>query len=348
MMWCLPFRFAPSTRTVNFIFNPLAVAMVLMVWLPGASAADLETWRHEFPLTDFTRSEVPLSEIRDDGNFRDTISPIDNPVFQSARALSAMGPLEPVLSVVVEGDARAYPLRMLLWHEIVNDTVGGVPLLISYCPLCNSGVVYDRRLNDRTLRFGNTGRIRHFDMVMYDHATESWWQQFTGEAIAGSRAGTLLKPVPARLESLALFRERFPEGQVLVPDDPMRQPYGQTPYFGMDRLWETQSKTMLRERYPYDLPENVSPLTRVVVVGEKAWSLDLIRRRERIEEQNIVLSWVPGQNSIHDHPIVASGRDVGNVVVQRVGEDGLAHEVVYDVTFAFAFRAFRPEGVISF
>lgn len=326
----------------------LSLLVVTALFSQTSAAADLETWRHEFPQTDFSITQVPLAEIQDDGNFRDTISPIDDPVFQSVHALTAIGPLEPVLSVVVAGDARAYPLRMLLWHEIVNDTVGGVPLLISYCPLCNSGVVYDRRVDGQILRFGNTGRIRHFDMVMYDHASESWWQQFTGEAIVGEMAGTLLKPVPARLESLARFRARFPDGRVMVPDDPMRQPYGQTPHYGVDALWDTQSKTMLRERYPYDLPADVSPLMRVVVVGEKAWSLDLIRNRGRIEDQDIAVTWVPGQNSIHDHPIVASGRDVGNVVVQRTSPDGSLADVVYDVTFAFAFRAFRPDGEILF
>ena len=77
-----------------------------------------------------------------------------------------IGPLEPVLSLVVGGDARAYPLRVLLFHEIVNDVVGGVPVLVTYCPLCNSGVVFDRRLDGDVLTFGNTGRLRHFDMVM--------------------------------------------------------------------------------------------------------------------------------------------------------------------------------------
>jgi hypothetical protein len=117
-----------------------------------------------------------------------------------------MGPLEPVLSLIINGDARAYPLRLLLWHEIVNDVVGGVPVLVSYCPLCNSGVVYDRRINGDVLEFGNTGRIRHFDMVMYDRQSESWWQQFTGEAIVGALSGTTMRILPARLESLDKFR----------------------------------------------------------------------------------------------------------------------------------------------
>jgi hypothetical protein len=332
----------------SYISRFLTLFCILLWPLDGALAADVETWKREFPRTNFERARVPLTEIRDDGNFRDTISAIDNPVFQPVGSLSAMGPLEPVLSVVVGDDARAYPLRMLLWHEIVNDTVGGVPLLISYCPLCNSGVVYDRRVGRQTLRFGNTGRIRHFDMVMYDHDGESWWQQFTGEAIVGAAAGTRLKSFPARLESLARFRDRAPGGRVMVPADVMAQPYGQTPYYGMDTLWETQSKNMLRERYAYDLPEDISPLTRVVVVEGKAWSLGFLRAQQRVEEDDLRLTWTAGQNSIHDHPILLAGRDVGNVVVQRIGSDGILKDVSYDVTFAFAFRAFLPDGVIVF
>ena len=340
------FRSGPSIRMASCISRVFAALLVGMTFGSSAALADLETWQREFPKTDFGHAVVPLSEIHDDGNFRDTIAPIDAPVFQPAGELTAMGPLEPVLSVVVNGDARAYPLRMLLWHEIVNDTVGGVPLLISYCPLCNSGVVYDRRLGGREMRFGNTGRIRHYDMVMYDHGTESWWQQLTGEAIVGAQAGALLEPWPSRLESLARFRARAPDGRLMIPADVMRQPYGETPYYGMDSLWETQSRNMLRERYPYDLPDGMSPLSRVVVVGEQAWTLDLLRERRVVTAGDLVLRWVPGQNSIHDHPTIPAARDVGNVVVQRQGERGALHDVPYDVAFAFAFRAFRPDGKI--
>lgn len=331
----------------RFTVSALALAAALLVGAAGASA-DLELWKSEFPLTDFARSQVPLAEIEDDGNYRDTISPIDDPVFQPVEALTAMGPLEPVLSLIIDGDARAYPLRMLLWHEIVNDIVGGVPVLVSYCPLCNSGVVYDRRIDGQAVAFGNTGRIRHADMVMYDRATESWWQQFTGEAIVGSRAGTLLRALPARLESLARFRARAPGGKVMIPADVMRQPYGETPYFHMDRLWDTQSRTMVRERFPSDLPADISPLTRVVAVGDQAWSVDLVRARGRVEADGLVLTWHAGQNSIHDSAWIPAGRDVGNIVVQKTGPDGALRDVPYDVTFAFAFRTFRPAGEIAF
>ncbi len=206
-------------------FVALLLAVVWLAAIPVyAEPENLGLWKSDFPKTDFARTSVPLDEIRDDGNFRDTIQPISSPQFQSVSELTAVGPLEPVLSLRINGDARAYPLRILLWHEIVNDVVGGVPILVSYCPLCNSGVVYDRRLGGEVLDFGNTGRLRHFDMVMYDHQSESWWQQFTGEAIVGDRSGETLRIVPARLESLAKFRQRAPDGKLLVPNNVMAIP----------------------------------------------------------------------------------------------------------------------------
>ena len=326
------------------------VVLIGLVWLAAspvvAEPANLDLWKSEFPRTDFARTTVPLEEIRDDGNFRDTIRSIDSPRFQAVSELTAVGPLEPVLSLIINGDARAYPLRVLLWHEIVNDVVGSTPVLVSYCPLCNSGVVYDRRVDGAVLEFRNTGRIRHFDMVMYDQQSESWWQQFTGEAIVGERSGATMRILPARLESFDKFRQRAPNGKLLIPNNVMLHPYGETPYQSMDSEWATQSHAMLRERYPYDLPEDMSPLERVVVIGEEAWSLPLLRARGRVETDGLVIEWTAGQNSLHDHPVILAGRDVGNAVVRRRGAEGAMEDVAYDVTFAFAFRAFRPNGVL--
>jgi Protein of unknown function (DUF3179) len=118
-----------------------------------------------------------------------------------------------VIGVVIDGDARAYPLRILIWHEIVNDVVGGVPVAVTYCPLCNTGIAFDRRVGEQVLELGTTGKLRNSDLVMYDRATESWWQQFLGEAIVGELTGARLTMLPSRLESFANFRERAPEGQ---------------------------------------------------------------------------------------------------------------------------------------
>ena len=317
------------------------VGALLLAFL-GAGVAVAEgprDWRLEFPITDFERHAIAYDEILFDGARRDSIPPIDHPRFVPVSEITGVGALEPVLSIAINGDLRAYPLRLLLWHEIVNDTVGGVPVLVSYCPLCNSGVVFERRLEGRLLEFGNTGRLRHFDMVMYDKQTESWWQQFLGEALIGELTGKRLKMLPARLESLSRFKARAPGGKLLVPDDATARPYGTTPYVGMD------SRKLPRERFPYALPPGVAPLARVVVVAGEAWTLDYLRRETRVEHGGLVLTWEPGQNSIHDTSEIASGRDVGNVVVRRRTASGL-EDVAYDVSFAFAFSAFVPDGVL--
>ena len=121
------------------------------------------------------------------------------------------------------------PLRILIWHEIVNDEVGGTPVTVTYCPLCNSAIVFDRRVPAHVLDFGTTGKLRNSDLVMYDRQTESWWQQFTGEAIVGSLTGTELKLIPSRLEFFGEFRTRHPGGKVLIPNNPELRTTGATP-----------------------------------------------------------------------------------------------------------------------
>ncbi len=302
-----------------------------------AGAQSLMDWVKEFPRTDFSRSIVSFSEIQFDGARRDTIPPIPDPKFEPASKINTIGLLEPVISVDIGGDARAYPLRIMLWHEIVNDTVGGVPVLISYCPLCSSGVVFERRINGEILAFGNTGRIRHFDMVMYDHKTESWWQQFTGTAIVGAFAGKALALIPSRLESLAQFRERAPQGLVLVPNDRKFRPYGTTPYVGMD------TRPIPPGSFNYPLPKGLKPLDYVVIVRDRAWPLKRLIKEKRIEENGLVLTWSPGRNSIHDERRISNGRDLGNVIVKKITAPN--EEVVHDVTFAFAFSAFVNGGI---
>ena len=313
-----------------------AVAALLLIG--AAPASELGAWKTEFPNTDFTIASIALSEIVTDGPRRDTIPPIHEPKFIAVAAAHDIGPLEPVVSITIAGDARAYPLRILLWHEIVNDVVGDVPVLVSYCPLCNSGVVFDRRHDGKILSFGNTGRIRHYDMVMYDHQSESWWQQFTGTAIVGAMTGTSLAALPARLESVAAFRTRHPQGKLLVPNDERARRYGLTPFAGMEARSD-------RLRLPYPLPDGVRSLDRVVVVGNDAWPVAAIRAAGTIRHGDLILTWHPGQNSIHDSRVIAEGRDVGNIVVERTR--GNTRELaVYDVTFAFAFAAFRPQGML--
>ena len=316
----------------------LVLSLALLPAAAGPAQASPERWQAAWPDTDFSKSAVAFDEILSGGPPKDGIPSIDDPRFVSVAEAGELSPSEPVIGLEVAGDARAYPLRILTWHEIVNDTVGGTPVAVTYCPLCNAAIVFDRRVGGAATTFGTTGLLRHSDLVMYDRATESWWQQFLGEAIVGERTGERLALVPARLESWANFAARFPEGRVLVPNDPNLRPYGANPYVGYD-------SAAFPFLYKGGLPDGIAPMARVIAVGDEAWSLDLLRRQGRIESGDLVLTWTAGQASALDSERLADGKDVGNVVVQRRDPDGLS-DVPYDVTFAFVFHAFRPQGEI--
>ncbi|MGF1610883.1 MAG: DUF3179 domain-containing protein [Kiloniellales bacterium] len=315
------------------------VALLLASGTTAAASDDAPaSWRAEWPSTDFSQHAVDLDEIRSGGPPKDGIPSIDDPVFATVAEMQSLAPREPVIGLVVNGDARAYPLQVLIWHEIVNDTVGGVPVAVTYCPLCNSAIVFDRRLDDRVLDFGTTGKLRHSDLVMYDRTTESWWQQFLGEAIVGELTGARLAMLPSRIEGWERFAVRHPTGRVLLPGNPEMRPYGRNPYAGYD----SAPRPFL---YDGSVPEGIAPLAYVVAVGDQAWPLDLLREKEELRDGDLVLRWEPGATSALDHNVIAEGRDIGNVTVQRQGADGPV-DVVYDLTFAFVFHAFRPEGRI--
>jgi hypothetical protein len=321
--------------------HPVLVAAALLSGSLGAQAlADPAHWQVEWPETDFELSSVDFSEILSGGPPKDGIPSIDNPTFASPDEVD-LPPQEAVIGINSTDEARAYPLRILMWHEIVNDRFDGRDIAVTYCPLCNTGIVFDRTLDGETLEFGTTGKLRHSDLVMYDRTTESWWQQFTGQAIVGELMGAELEMLPSRLESYAMFLERNAERDmaVLVPDGTFRREYGRNPYVNYDD--ERSSPFLFRG----DLPEDIPAMARVVRVEDRAWSLDLLRDREVIETADLRLSWVPGQASALDAARLADGRDVGNVVVERRTAEGW-EDAVYSVDFAFAFKAFFPEGDI--
>lgn len=298
----------------------------------------MRSWQSEFPKTDFSVHAVPLDQVYDVVH-RDGVPAIDNPKIVSLRETYNIGDWEPVVAVSIGGERRAYPLQLLSWHEIVNDTVGGVPVAVTYSPLCNSIIVYDRRVDGQTLVFGATGRLRAANLIMYDKQTESWWQQYTGEAVIGGLAGKRLKPVAARIESFIRFRKDGPSGTVVMPRSPAMRQYGQNPYPYYD------SREKPDRSFEGELPVGIAPLARLVSVGDQAWPLDRVRRDKTIEADGLVITWQPGQASALDQVMISNGRDVGNVTVQRKTAGGL-DDVPYNVSFAFAFHAFYPQGTI--
>jgi len=187
--------------------------------------------------TDFSYHTVPFDDFLSGGPPRDGIRPLDEPTFISLDAGDEwLSPLEPVISFEMNGDQRAYPLQVLIWHEVVNDVVGGVPVTITFCPLCNSAIVFERTVDGRVLDFGTSGNLRKSDLVMWDRQTESWWQQLTGEAIVGRMAGTKLKFLAAPIVSWQDFKAHQPGGLVLSKETGFNRRYGENPYVGYDRV----------------------------------------------------------------------------------------------------------------
>ena len=172
-------------------------ATILLVSAAQLAAAGAALAQDQWA-TDFDKHTVPLREIVSGGIPKDGIPAIDSPRFVSvSEADRWLEDREAVAVVEVGGQTKAYPLQILIHHEIVNDVIGGQPISVTYCPLCNTALAFERRFDGRLLDFGTTGRLRHSDLVMYDRQTETWWQQATGEGIVGEYAGLQLTFVSA-------------------------------------------------------------------------------------------------------------------------------------------------------
>jgi hypothetical protein len=317
---------------MKIVFKILTSIILILYSL--SSFADAPT---SWEKTDFSKKSIDLSDIASSGAPKDAVPSIDNPQFIAANKVIDFNPTEPVISINIKGDVRAYPIRILMWHGIVNDIVGGTPVAITYDPLCNTSIVYDRRLSDKTLEFGVSGKLYNSNMIIYDRETQSWWQQYTGKSIIGAHNGAELNVIPSRVESLALFRESYPEARVLIPNDYTAYSYGLNPYKGYDTYFPIMYKGEYNEKLPR--------MMYLVVVGNEAWPLELLQQKQVIIQDGLILAWKPNQNSALDSPEIDMGRDIGNVAVQRRTADNVEN-IPYVVTFAFAFYAFHPEGVL--
>ncbi|MCI2398628.1 DUF3179 domain-containing protein [Aliiroseovarius subalbicans] len=311
------------------------IAAVLLSLLTTPVSADPSFWRHEWPNTDFdTTSVTNWVEILSGGPPKDGIPALDAPTMIAASGEARIGAREPVITLELPGQvARAYPIRYLTWHEIVNDAVGGVPFAVTFCPLCNSALVFDRRLEGQVLSFGVSGKLRNSDMIMYDRETESWWQQALGTGIVGVLTGKELIQLPAWMESWESFTTRNPEGLVMGEPNWNRR-YGQNPYVSYD---SSRRPFLYSGEMP---PHKIPPLERVVRVGDQAWRMTRLAEEGEIAEAGVVITWQAGQASALDARRIADSRDVGAIRVR----DGQGRDLPHDVMFAFAFHAFFPDG----
>ena len=312
----------------------------------------------------------------------DAIPALEDPAFEPASGVEWLAGVEPVLALDVNGDARAYPLRIMTWHELVNGTVGGVPVTVSYCPLCNSAVAYDRRVGDRILDFGTSGALLNSSLVMYDRQTESLWSHYTGQAVVGHLVGSELDLIPVQTVSFEAFLASHPDGRVLSLDTGHFRRYGQNPY----EFYDSNNRPFL---FSGPLDDRLEPITRVVALRDGAEGAvipnDVLAERRVVPftfaGRELVALFEPGTASALDDPLIEEGRDVGatGVFVRSAGgrllelsaADGggfvdAASGVVYDIlgrpsgsggadalepvehldTFWFAAAAFYPDAEI--
>jgi hypothetical protein len=262
------------------------------------------------------------------GQVPDGIPSIDRPQFVRVEAADEwLTDDEALVIIEIDGDVRGYPVQILIWHEIVNDVVGEVPVAITYCPLCNSAVTYERTIDGHLTTFGTSGFLFNSALVMYDRATESLWTHFDGKAIAGVRTGFRLQPVSSPLLAWADFKAAHPDGLVLdVERTGHNRPYGSNPYVGYD---DPGSFPFL---FDGDVDDRAPAKQRVVGVNlngtSMAWALEAISgagptaTHDSVGDASVVILWKPGQSSALDAAGIGAGRDVGSVGVFRPEVDG--------------------------
>lgn len=275
--------------------------------------------------TDFSKHSVPYGEILSGGPPKDGIPSIDAPQFIPVDEANAwLKDREPVVFVRVGDDARAYPIQILMWHEIVNDVVGGEPLIISFCPLCNTAITFKRTFNGEILDFGTTGRLRYSNLIMYDRQTETWWQQATGDAIAGEHTGAQLEFYPAVMIAWQDFKTKYPDGIVLSRDTGNPRDYGRNPYLGYDDIDKTP--------FLYDgtTPDQLPPMARVLTIDLNneavAFPYDVLRElnviNDTVATDPIAVFWAEGTASALDRRNIPEGRDTGAAVAYSRLLDG--------------------------
>ena len=284
--------------------------------------------------TNFSLHTVPYSDIFSGGPGRDGIPPIDDPKFTTPDLANEwLDELEPVISFENNGEAKAYPLQILMWHEVANDMVGGLPVVVTFCPLCNTAIVFERTLDGVVHTFGVSGNLRNSDLIMWDRQTETWWQQLTGEGIVGAQAGKRLTFLPAPIISWSDFKAAHPEGQVLSRDTGFRRNYGQNPYVGYDRV---DNPPFL---FDGDLDGRLLPKERVAAftIGDAAAAFPFtVLNQERVVNYNVggtdlVVFFKPGTRTALGGLLIGEAAEVGATGVFEADVEG-------------SKLTFRPEG----
>jgi hypothetical protein len=211
----------------------IAVAVANISSFPLKNSLDVEQTANSKTQNAGANHIVPLDKIVSGGPPQDGIPSIDNPKFVSiAEADQFLQDADQVVGLDLNGDIRAYPLQILVWHEIVNDIVGETPVAVTYCPLCFTNQVFNRTVDGKTVEFGTSGKLYNSNLVMYDRTSNSLWSQALGQAIVGKHAGVKLDRIPFDVAFWKEWKQLYPDTKVLSRDTGSTRPYGADPYGG--------------------------------------------------------------------------------------------------------------------
>jgi len=264
---------------------------------------------------------------------RDAIPAIDEPVFQQVSEVDWLSGQEPVISLQLDGEAKAYPLQIMTWHEIVNDDIDNTAVAVTFCPLCNTAIVFKRPEVDGSFTtFGTSGSLYNSNLLMYDRATESLWPQATGEAVKGPLSGQQLERIPAQIVAWEDFKNVFPQGQVLSRDTGYERSYGSNPYPGYDNV---DTPPFL---FTGEIDGRLAAVERVLGVqsGDRFVAFPYFRLEQQagsgvtavnatVGPDPVVVFWKEGASSALDETDIASSKNVGAAVAfsRSLGEDVL-------------------------
>ena len=320
----------------------LAPAVALVLLVSACAGSDRSRQPGETDSVGSSREDVPsaldnpsdpvfpdplidLDHLVSGGPPPDGIPPIDHPTFQPADQVDWLEDREPLLSLTVGGETRGYPLQVMTWHEIVNDTIDGTPVTVTYCPLCNSGVAFHRKVGERLLDFGTSGMLYADNLVMYDRQTESLWPQLTGQAAVGVLTGTELEAIPIGVVGWDQFRTGHPGALVLTRDTGFDRDYGRNPYVGYDEPdggllvtppGGTDNRLPVKERViGIRIGDDALAVLRSQVAGEGVLEVGVGGR-------DLVLWHLPGQASALDTEQIPDGKDIGTIAVFEPRVDG--------------------------
>ena len=312
---------------MKHLFSLLTLILSLTIIQP--SIAQLKNPKHleyEWTKTDTNLKNVSLSEIQMVLP-RHGFPTIDYPKFIGKRdGFLSFYKDEPVISVVIDGLAKAYPLNMLTMHEISNDTLAGIPILPTFCPLCNASMVYDRRVSlngeEKVLEFEVSGMLRNSDMIMADKESQSWWQQLMGLGIVGAYTDVELTIIASQVITVESFFVRYPNGQILSPETGTEgeENYGKNPYIGYDNI---DNKPYDRFYDPDSVDNRLPAMERIIdIKGKenfKVYPLSILAKKgvinDNFEDEPYVLFYQKGMVSVLDQQEISKSRSVGSATV---------------------------------